>query len=182
MLWSAHNVIKMISTYTGGRLADRFGSRKLIISGWIFYALIYAAFAFTRTPNVLIAIFLLYGVYFGLSEPAEKSLVADTVAPNLRGTAFGCYHFIVGLGALPASIVFGFLWQTLSAEAAFLTGAALAVAASTLMFLSRKPEVKSQMVGAGGPVSEIGCTRSDAEGRSLDTAGRPERRSSASNP
>ena len=182
ILWSAHNVIKMISTYTGGRLADGFGSRKLIISGWIFYALIYAAFAFIRTPNVLIAIFLLYGVYFGLSEPAEKSLVADTVAPNLRGTAFGCYHFIVGLGALPASIVFGFLWQTVSAEAAFLTGAALAVAASTLMFLSRKPEVKSRMVGTGGPVSEIGYTGSDAEGRSPDTAGRPERRSSVSNP
>ena len=182
MLWSAHNVIKMISTYTGGRLADGFGSRKLIISGWIFYALIYAAFAFIRTPNILIAIFLLYGVYFGLSEPAEKSLVADTVAPNLRGTAFGCYHFIVGLGALPASIVFGFLWQTVSAEAAFLTGAALAVAASTLMFLSRKPEVKSRMVGTGGPVSEIGYTGSDAEGRSPDTAGCPERRSSASNP
>ena len=53
MLWSAHNVIRMISTYTGGRLADGFGSRKLIISGWIFYALIYAAFAFIRTPNVL---------------------------------------------------------------------------------------------------------------------------------
>ena len=169
MLWSAHNVIRMISTYTGGRLADGFGSRKLIISGWIFYALIYAAFAFIRTPNVLVAIFLLYGVYFGLSEPAEKSLVADMVAPNLRGTAFGCYHFIVGIGALPASIVFGFLWQTLSAEAAFLTGAALAVAASTLLFLSQKPEVESGMVETGGQESEIECIRSDVEDRSKQT-------------
>ena len=182
MLWSAHNVIKMISTYTGGRLADGFGSRKLIISGWIFYALIYAAFAFTRAPNALIAIFLLYGVYFGLSEPAEKSLVADTVAPNLRGTAFGCYHFIVGLGALPASIVFGLLWQTVSAEAAFITGAALALLASTLLFLSQKPEVESQMVETGAPASGIGCMRSDAEDQSLGPASRPERRSPASNP
>ena len=182
MLWSAHNVIKMISTYTGGRLADGFGSRKLIISGWIFYALIYAAFAFTRAPNALIAIFLLYGVYFGLSEPAEKSLVADTVAPNLRGTAFGCYHFIVGLGALPASIVFGLLWHTVSAEAAFLTGAALALVASTLLFLSQKPEVESQMVETGAPASGIGCMRSDAEDQSLGPASRPERRSPASNP
>ncbi|MGA2224957.1 MAG: MFS transporter [Syntrophobacteraceae bacterium] len=179
MLWSAHNVIRMISTYTGGRLADGFGSRKLIISGWIFYALIYAAFAFIRTPNALVAIFLLYGVYVGLSEPAEKSLVADMVAPNLRGTAFGCYHFIVGIGALPASIVFGFLWQTLSAEAAFLTGAALAVAASTLLFLSQKPEVESGMVETGGQVSEIECIRSDVEdrskqkGRSVGPASRP---------
>ncbi len=179
MLWSVHQVIRMISTYTGGRLADAFGSRKLIIAGWIFYALIYAAFAFIGTPNALIAIFLLYGVYFGVSEPAEKSLVADTVAPNLRGTAFGCYHFIVGLGALPASIVFGFLWEAIGAEAAFLTGAALAVAASTLLFLTQKPEVESRMVESGGQVPEIGCMRSDAkdrrkqEGRSLGPASRP---------
>jgi MFS family permease len=157
ILWSAHNVIKMISTYTGGRLADGFGPRNLIISGWIFYALIYAAFAFIGTPNLLIIVFLLYGIYFGLSEPAEKSLVADMVAPNLRGTAFGYYHFVAGLGALPASLLFGFLWHALSAEAAFLTGAALAAAAGTLLFLSQKLKVESRLMDAQGQVSQSGC-------------------------
>lgn len=135
MLWAAHNVIKMISTYAGGRLSDRFGSLKLISSGWIYYALIYSAFAFAKTPNLLIPIFLLYGIYFGLSEPSEKCLVADMVPIDLRGTAFGYYHFVSGLGALPASLLFGFLWHTFSAEAAFLTGSALAILAAILLHI-----------------------------------------------
>jgi MFS family permease len=141
MLWAAHNVIKMISTYTGGRLSDAFGSLKLITWGWIFYALVYAAFAYAGTPNLLIATFLLYGIYFGLSEPSEKSLVADTVPFHLRGTAFGYYHFVSGLGALPASLLFGFLWHAFSAETAFFTGAALAMLAAVLLQMSHSRHI-----------------------------------------
>ncbi len=133
VLWSVHHVIKMVSTYAGGRLSDALGSRRLIISGWIFYALIYAAFSYVDTPDFLIAVFLLYGVYFGLTEPSEKAYVAAAVPVNLRGTAFGYYHFIVGLGALPASLVFGLLWHTFGVKAAFLTGAGLAIAAAILL-------------------------------------------------
>jgi MFS family permease len=154
MLWAAHNVIKMVSTYAGGRLADGFGSRKLIISGWVFYALVYAAFAVSRTPTLLIPTFLLYGIYFGLSEPSEKSLVADIVPLNLRGSAFGYYHFVSGLGALPASLLFGFLWHVFSAQAAFFAGAALAMLAAVLLQISgsrpalkRLPDTEMELVG-----------------------------------
>lgn len=133
VLWSVHHVIKMVSTYAGGRLSDTLGSRRLIISGWIFYALIYAAFSYVDSPDLLIAVFLLYGIYFGLTEPSEKAYVAAAVPVNLRGTAFGYYHFIVGLGALPASLVFGLLWHAFGVKAAFLTGAGLAIAAAILL-------------------------------------------------
>ncbi len=154
MLWAAHNTIKMISTYTGGRLSDLFGSPKLITSGWTFYALVYAAFACVETPNLLVATFLLYGIYFGLCEPSEKSLVADIVPLNRRGTAFGYYHFVSGIGALPASLLFGFLWHTFSAQAAFLTGAALAMLAAVVLQMSRPrpeskrlPDTKMELIG-----------------------------------
>ncbi len=157
-LWAAHNGVKMVSTYAGGRLADVFGSKKLIVSSWGFYALVYAAFAFSKAPNLLIATFLLYGIYFGLSEPSEKSLVADIVPLNLRGSAFGYYHFVSGLGALPASLLFGFLWHAFSAEAAFLTGAALATLAAVLLQISgsrpdlkRLPDTEMELVGRKGP-------------------------------
>lgn len=154
ILWSAQHVIKMISTYAGGRLSDSLGSRKLIISGWIYYALIYAAFAFATTRNLLTATFLLYGVYFGLTEPSEKSLVADMAPLDFKGLAFGYYHFVSGLGALPASLLFGFLWHTFNAKAAFLTGAALAILASVLLQISgsrpvskRLPYAEMELVG-----------------------------------
>ncbi len=66
----------------------------------------------------LIAAFMVYGI-FGLTEPVEKAWVADLAPAALRGSAFGCYHAVVGLGALPASLVFGLVWQLWGAPAAF---------------------------------------------------------------
>ena len=139
----------------GGRLSDGLGPRKLIVSGWVYYALIYAAFALIRTPSLLVVSFLLYGIYFGLCEPSEKSFVADAVPLSLRGTAFGYYHFVSGLGALPASLLFGFLWHAFSAEAAFLTGSALAMIAAVLIHISttsspgskRVPDAEMELMG-----------------------------------
>jgi MFS family permease len=139
-LWSAHHLVKMMATYSGGRLADRLGFRWMIVSGWGVYAVIYAAFALVPTTGGLIAVFLAYGLYFGLTEPAEKALVSLMVTPALRGTAFGYYHGIIGLGALPASALFGLIWSQWGAAAAFLTGAGLALAAAlALLGINPRP-------------------------------------------
>jgi MFS family permease len=78
-------------------------------------------------------VFLAYGIYFGLTEPAEKSWVAELVPSHLRGTAFGYYHMVVGLGALPASVIFGFIWHSFGVAAAFATGAVLSALASIIL-------------------------------------------------
>lgn len=141
LLWSLHHVIKMIGNYYGGRLSDKKGRRSVIATGWFYYAAIYLAFAFVESQTALIAVFLLYGVYYGLVEPTERAMVADLVPENLRGTAFGYYHFTIGLGALPASVIFGLVWQTWGAPSAFVMGAALSVIASGLLFVVRPTEV-----------------------------------------
>jgi len=138
-LWSFHHAIKMFSTYLGGRLSDRLGRRRMIVLGWLVYTGAYAAFALVESPAGLVAVFLGYGLYFGLTEPSEKAWVADLVPERLRGTAFGFYHGVIGLAALPASLVFGLLWQAWGAEAAFLTGGGLAAAASVLLWLVPSP-------------------------------------------
>ncbi|MFP5213698.1 MAG: MFS transporter [Acidobacteriota bacterium] len=135
VLWSAHHVVKMVCTYYGGRLSDGFGARTLIVTGWIVYALTYLAFAFANSPTALVVVFLAYGIYFGLTEPSEKSWVADMVPGHLRGTAFGYYHSVIGLGALPASVLFGLIWHSFGASAAFITGSVLAVVASAILLL-----------------------------------------------
>jgi len=138
VLWSVHSGVKMISTSYGGPLSDRVGRRPLILLGWAFYALIYFAFALTSSSAGLIVVFLAYGIYFGFTEPSEKAWVADLVPAQLRGTAFGYYNGIIGLGALPASLIFGFLWRTWGVTTAFLTGAGFAAAASVLLLVSVK--------------------------------------------
>jgi MFS family permease len=133
LLWSALHVVKSTSSFVGGALSDRFGRRDLIALGWLVYAMVYAGFGFFDSLPVVIAIFLAYGLYFGLTEGAEKAWVADLSPADLRGTAFGLYNAALGVGGLAASLLSGLIWTRVSPRAAFLTGAGLAVLASVML-------------------------------------------------
>jgi len=132
-IWVALHVVKMGFSVPGGILSDRIGRKKVIVTGWIVYALVYGGFAFASSQWHVWALFMVYGVYFGLTEGVEKALVADFAPVHLRGSAFGLYHLIVGLGALPASLLFGLVWQKFGAAAAFGMGASLAMLASVML-------------------------------------------------
>ena len=139
LLWSALHVVKVVSSLVGGALSDRFGRRGLIALGWLWYALVYAGFGHFDSPATVIAIFLSYGLYFGLTEGNEKAWVADMAPAHARGTAFGIYNAALGVGTLAASLIFGAIWTRISPHAAFLTGAALAIVASALLFMLFPP-------------------------------------------
>lgn len=135
LLWVALHVVKSASSTPGGALSDRVGRAPLIIGGWLLYALVYAGFAMANAPWHAWALFATYGVAFGLSEGTEKALVADLVPAAVRGRAFGWYQATIGVMALPASLVFGIVWDQYGASAAFTMGAALACVASVLLAL-----------------------------------------------
>lgn len=133
LLWSAHHVVKMVATWLGGKLSDAWGPRLLVRVGWLFYAATYLAFGWFHSSTALVTVFLVYGLYFGLTEPAEKAWIAGMVPQRLRGAAFGSYHCTVGLAALPASLIFGLLWHFWGAPVAFATGAGFALLAAGLL-------------------------------------------------
>jgi MFS family permease len=132
-IWVALHVVKMGFSVPGGMLSDRIGRKKVITAGWVIYALVYAGFAFADTQWHVWALFALYGIYFGLTEGAEKALVADFAPAHLRGSAFGLYHLTVGIAALPASLLFGLVWQKFGPAEAFGMGAGLALLASVML-------------------------------------------------
>jgi MFS family permease len=136
LVWVALHVVKSASSTPGGALSDRIGRRPLIVAGWLLYAAVYAGFALAEAQWHAWALFAAYGAVFGLTEGSEKALVADLVAPAQRGTAFGWYHGLVGAAALPASVLFGYVWDRYSAGTAFAMGAGLAVGAAIWMALS----------------------------------------------
>jgi len=136
-IWAVHSLIRMGAAWVGGNLGDRLGHRTMILCGWVFYALVYMAFTVADHPSAAIGVFLLYGVYFGFTEPTEKALVASMVPARLHGTAFGFYHGAIGLAALPASLLFGAVWKLVSVEAAFAVGAGLALLAALLLLRVR---------------------------------------------
>lgn len=132
-LWSALHVVKLLATLAGGHLSDRLGRRPLMIAGWGVYAAVYAGFALADSAVAFITLLLVYGLYFGLTEPVERAWVTDLAPDALRGTALGAFHAAVGVAVLPASLVFGLLWSRFGAPAAFTAGAVLAVAAALLL-------------------------------------------------
>lgn len=132
-LWVWLHLAKVAFSLPGGWMADRISRRAAILAGWAVYALCYAALAFAPGMAGTLAVLFAYGAFHGLTEGAEKALVADLAPPESRGRAFGVYHAALGLAALPASVVFGVLWAAAGRETAFLTGAALAALAALLL-------------------------------------------------
>ena len=135
LLWAAHHGTKVVSSLLGGDLSDRLGRKRLIVSGWILYAAVYAGFGFATDQLSIWILFLIYGVYFGLVEGAEKALVADLVSPEQRGTAYGLYNLAFGVTVLPASLLMGTIWDWKGPTTAFLFSAALGAAAALLLLI-----------------------------------------------
>jgi MFS family permease len=109
LLWAVLHVVKSASSVYGGRLSDRFGRTTLIAAGWVWYAMVYGGFAYFDSASTLIPLFVAYGLHFGLTEGAEKALVADLTPPDVRGMAFGLYNAVLGIGALATSLLFGWI-------------------------------------------------------------------------
>ena len=130
ILWAVHNLVRALSSTPGGHLSDHIGRRPPIIAGWAVYAAVYLCFAFASEAWHAWVLLAAYGLYFGLAEGAEKALVADLVPAARRGAAFGWFNFVVGVSALPASLIFGFVWDRVGPLAAFSMGASLAGAAT----------------------------------------------------
>lgn len=134
LLWIVLHIVKAVTSAPGGLLSDKVGRKAVIIAGWVFYGVIYIAFAFTTGINEIWFLFAVYGVYFGLTEGTEKAMVADMVKEDKMGTAYGLFNLTVGLAALPASLIFGLIWQYVGSQYAFIMGAGLALISSVMLF------------------------------------------------
>lgn len=137
ILWAFLNLIKAATGTWGGALSDRFGRKPLIIAGWLIYAVVYFGFARATAVWHAWALFALYGLFYAMTEGTEKALVADLVPSARRGAAFGWYNLAIGLGALPASLIFGAIWDRVGPETAFMFGASLALVAAMGMTMVR---------------------------------------------
>ena len=117
LIWTFFHVIKVAFSTPLGALSDKIGRKIVINIGWAIYAFVYIAFAllvFLPADMQVAATFILFAVYalfYAFTEGTEKAFVADIVNEKYRGSAFGMFNFAIGLGALPASIIFGFLYS-----------------------------------------------------------------------
>ena len=134
LLWAFFNGVKAVTGVPGGAIADRAGRVPAIAAGWVVYAAAYTGFAFVSGPAAVWGLFALYALFFGLTEGSERAFVADLVPERLRGRAYGFFHGAIGVAALPASVLFGIIWKRFGAQAAFLTGAGIALSATVALW------------------------------------------------
>lgn len=146
--WLSLNAVKATLNVPGGRIADRIGHKPTLLGGWVLYAAVYAMLPFAQSVEATWILMLLYGGYYGLSEGAEKALLAEMVTRKQRGRAFGAFHAITGIAVLPANAVFGFLFD-LHPRMAFWFGAGAAALGALLLAPLRPKEKDASISGTG---------------------------------
>jgi MFS family permease len=133
------NITYALISMPMGVLSDKIGRKRVITTGWLIYGLVYLGFALSSSIWEIWLLFAVYGIFYGICEGAAKAFVADMVPAERRGTAYGLYNGVVGLIALPASLIAGILWDRFAPAAAFYFGAGLALLAMVgLMFLIKE--------------------------------------------
>lgn len=142
MLWGVFNLVKSIGNYPAGVIADNYDKKTIIIIGWLIYAISYILFGFVTSKFAVIAVFLLYALYYSLTEGVERAFLADLVSEDYRGTAYGVYNFAIGVSALPASLIFGYIWDRFNYKIAFFTGASFSFIALFLFLITQSEVIK----------------------------------------
>lgn len=135
LLWAAVSLIAAVFSTPLSALSDRWGRRRLLVGGYVAYAAFYLALGLTSpgAGALIYALFAFYGLFMAATEGVEKALVADLAPAGQRGTAFGWFNLTAGIMLLPASVVFGWVYQSVSPFAAFGVSATCALTAALLL-------------------------------------------------
>jgi len=134
MLWALVAFTAMLFSTHLSALSDRIGRIRLIVSGWAIYGLFYLLLAVNGQVIWLLWLsFAFYGLFMAATEGAERAMVADLAPRSRLGTAYGWFNLTTGIMLLPASVLFGWLWQTINPQAAFGFSAGCALLAALLL-------------------------------------------------
>lgn len=134
-MYMIFNVVSVLLAIPIGKLSDKIGREKLILLGFLVYALVYFLFGKFNSIHVFIFLFILYGVYSALTDGTQKAMISDIVSKDMKGTGFGIYHAILGITLLPASLIAGLLYDHVNSNAPFYFGSTMALIAALLMII-----------------------------------------------
>ena len=127
------NMVSVFFAIPIGKLSDKVGREKLIIAGFLVYALVYYLFGRYNNINVFVFLFVMYGFYSALTDSSQKAMISDIVSKDLKGTGYGIYHAVIGITLLPASLIAGLLYDKVDSSVPFYFGAVMALIAALLM-------------------------------------------------
>jgi len=127
------NAVSVLTSIPVGSIADRVGKEKVLIAGYVIYAVVYYGFGVTTTTGAIIALFALYGLYSAATDGIQKAFISDLIDSNKKGTGLGIYNALLGITLLPASLIAGTLYDKVNSQIPFYFGAATASLSAILM-------------------------------------------------
>ncbi len=138
LLYFIFNLTASILSIPLGKLSDKIGRKKLLVAGYLVFSSVYFGFAFASSQAVIVAVFVLYGLYTAMITGVERAFIAEISPKELKGTMLGMHSTVVGIALLPASVIAGLLWDGFGAPAPFLFGSGMSLAAALILLFFMK--------------------------------------------
>jgi len=150
LVYLVTNAVSVLASIPIGSLSDRIGKEKILIIGYIIYAVVYYGFGITSSLGVITTLFALYGLYSAATDGIQKAFISDLVDKNKKGTGLGIYNALLGITLLPASLIAGLLYDKVNSSIPFYFGAATAFVSAILMvifiFMNKNKASKSTYI------------------------------------
>lgn len=135
LVYLVTNVVSVFASIPVGSLADKVGKEKILIVGFLIYAVVYYGFGITTSTEAIIALFALYGLYSAATDGIQKAFISDMIDKNKKGTGLGIYNALLGITLLPASLIAGSLYDKVNSSVPFYFGAVAAATSAILMLI-----------------------------------------------
>lgn len=135
LVYLVTNAVSVVVSVPLGSLSDRIGKEKVLIAGYLIYAVVYYGFGVSTTAGAIVSLFALYGLYSASTDGVQKAFVCDLIDKNKKGTGLGIYNALLGITLLPASLIAGLLYDEVNSSIPFYFGASTAFISAVMMFI-----------------------------------------------
>lgn len=143
LVYLVTSIVSVLLAIPIGVLSDKIGKEKILIFGFLIYAIVYFGFGVTGSISVIVALFALYGLYSAATDGIQKAFISDIIDENKKGTGLGIYNAMIGITLLPASLIAGILYDKVNSSIPFYFGTLTAIVSALLMLLfTRKTKLE----------------------------------------
>jgi MFS family permease len=134
LVYMVTSIVSVLLAIPIGSLSDKIGKERILVFGFLIYAIVYYGFGVTTSVSAIVALFALYGLYSAATDGIQKAFISEMIDKNKQGTGLGIYNALIGITLLPASVIAGLLYDKVNSSIPFYFGAATALISAVLMF------------------------------------------------
>lgn len=142
LLYFIYNVTASILATPCGKLSDKVGRKKLLVTGYLTFSVVYFGFAVCTSKPLMIVIFVIYGIYTALTAGVERAFISEIAPKEMKGTMLGLHSTLAGIALLPASVIAGLLWDNVGTFAPFVYGGVMSLVAAVILMVGLKQKTE----------------------------------------